>query len=92
MKIVNKQEYILVGCVSCAVWAGVCPGGCLPGGVCPGVYHSMHWGRHSPLPVDRMTNRCKNITFPQLRLRTVKICESLLRLYYSYLIQSVFIL
>ena len=35
------------------------------------VYPSMHWGRHPP--VDRMTDRCKNITFPQLRLRTVKM-------------------
>ena len=25
----------------------------------------------TPLSVDRMTDRCKNITFPQLRLRTV---------------------
>ena len=47
---------------------GVCPGG----GVSAreGVHPSMHWGRHPP-PVDRMTDRCKNITFPQLRLRTV---------------------
>ena len=45
---------------------GVCPrgrvsardGGCLP----------------DPLPVDRMTDACENITFPQLLLRTVKIC------------------
>ena len=33
----------------------------------------MHWGRH-PLPMDRMTNRCKNITFPQLCLQMVKMC------------------
>ena len=52
---------------------GFCPGGCLPGGVSAqrgvsawGMYPSMHWGRHPP--VDRMTDRCKNIT-----LRTVKI-------------------
>ena len=30
----------------------VCQGGCLPGGVCP------------PPHVDRMTDRCKNITLP----------------------------
>ena len=34
-----------------------------------GVYPGMHWGRHPP--VNRMTDRCKSITFPQLRLRTV---------------------
>ena len=26
-------------------------------------------------PLDRITDRCKNITFPQLRLRVVKIWE-----------------
>ena len=42
-------------------------GGCLPreGGLCPeGVYPSMQWGRH-PFPVNRITDRCKNITLPQ---------------------------
>ena len=38
---------------------GFCPGGCL-------------LGRSPPPPVNRMTDRCKNITFPQLRLRAVK--------------------
>ena len=37
-------------------------GGCLPrGGVC------------TPPPVNRITDRCKNIIFLQLRLRTVMI-------------------
>ena len=36
---------------------GVCPGECLP----------------DPPPVDRMTDACGNITFPQLLLRTVKL-------------------
>ena len=37
-----------------------CLGICVPGGVCPGCV------RHArPLPVDRMTDMCKNITFPQ---------------------------
>ena len=48
---------------------GVCPGGvsaqggvvCLPGGVCL-------WLRQTP-PVNRITDRCKNITFPQLLWR-----------------------
>ena len=60
----------------CPGGGGVCPGGwCLPRGVvsargggriCSGVYSSMHWGKHPP-PVNRMTDRCKNITLPQLR-------------------------
>ena len=54
-------------------WRGVClggVGGCLPGGclsrgsipACTGA---------DTTPVDRMPDRCKNITFPPLRLRTV---------------------
>ena len=41
---------------------GVClvRGGCVPGP--GGWYPSMHWGRP---PVNRITNRCKNITLPQ---------------------------
>ena len=42
------------------------------GGVCSrGVYPSMQWGRRPwdqrqvPSPTNRMTDRCKNITFPQ---------------------------
>ena len=30
----------------------------------------MHWGRHPPW-TEWLTDRCKNITFPQLRLRAV---------------------
>ena len=55
-------------------WGVSAPGGCLLWGLCllqgrvcfqrvsaPGGWHpSMHWGRHPP--VNRMTNRCKNIT------------------------------
>ena len=67
------------------IFTGVCQsfcsqGGCLlPGGVCfprgcllpGGVYPSMHWGRHPPM--DRMTDRRKNITFLQLRLQMVNM-------------------
>ena len=35
----------------------------------------MHAGIH-PNPVNRITDRCKNITFPQLRLRAVIIVMS----------------
>ena len=42
------------------------PWGCLPGGV------SQHALRQTPLWTEWLTDRCKNITFPQLRLRTVK--------------------
>ena len=62
------------GCVS--AWGGVClPGGSAHGGCLPGVcvYPSMHWGRHSPLWTEWLTDRCKNIAFLQLRLRMVII-------------------
>ena len=56
--------------VSPSITGGVCSrGGCLLRGCLPlvrggdGVYPSMQWGR--PPPVDRMTDRCKNITLPQ---------------------------
>ena len=54
----ESQECIPVGCVPSAAVA-VCPGGGYPhkeGGVS---------GRQPP--VNRMTDRCKNITLPQLR-------------------------
>ena len=45
---------------------GVCPGGCLPGGgggVCPGgLPKGGIW--QTPPPVNRITDRCKNITLP----------------------------
>ena len=57
---------------------GVClPGGCLPKGVFAYVGVCL-WGMClpgggcTPPPVNRITGRCKNITFPQLLLRTVK--------------------
>ena len=44
----------------CLPRRGQClPGGCLPRGVC------------TPTPVNRITDKYKNITFPQLRLRMV---------------------
>ena len=50
-----------------AAQRGCMPRGCLPGTGClrRGIYSSL------PLPVNRMTDRCKNITFPLLHLRTV---------------------
>ena len=47
---------------------GVCPGSVCCGGVCPGGM-SAQGGLHPP--VDRQTDTCENITFPQLLLRTV---------------------
>ena len=53
---------------------GVClwslPGGCLPRGMClGGLLGVSAWGMSAQgcthLPVNRMTDRCKNITFPQ---------------------------
>ena len=44
---------------------GDLPGGC----TCPGVYPSMHWGRHPPPPCEQndLTDACENINLPQLR-------------------------
>ena len=55
------------------------------GGVCLGGIPHGPWGRHPPdpeadtileleadTPQNRITDRCKNITFPQVVLRTVK--------------------
>ena len=80
-----SQECIPVGCVPSAAVAvsggrgvcpeggwGVCPGG---GGVCPGGLSG--WGGclargcTASLPVERMTDACENITFPQLMLQMV---------------------
>ena len=70
-----KQECIPVGCVPLqwtlggdvcprgVCWGGVCwRGGCLLRSVCPGGVCQT-----PPPPVDRMTDRCKNITLLQLR-------------------------
>ena len=75
-----KQECILVGCVTStavSVWGGVCPGVSARKGVCPGRgVCPVHAGIHTPAqcmlgythpPVNRMADRCKNITLPQLR-------------------------
>ena len=43
----------------------------LVGGSAHGGYPSMHWGR--PCPVNRMTDRCKNITLATTSLRPVII-------------------
>ena len=43
---------------------------CLPGGMSAQGSVSQHVLRQNPPPVDRMTDRCKNITLPQLRLET----------------------
>ena len=78
-----QQGCIPVGCVSSAAVAvfgeGCLPGGdvhpgggCLPGGVCLG-RGVCQGGEHLPPHRNRMADRCKNITFPQLRLRTVTI-------------------
>ena len=55
---------------------GCLPSGCLHIGVCPGVGGSLPGGEVlprgcTPPSVDRMTDACENITFPQLLLRTV---------------------
>ena len=64
------------GCLLGGVYSGgLLRGGCLlwgvsaPGGVV--WYPSMHWSRQPP-SVNRMTNRCKNITLATTSLRPVK--------------------
>ena len=70
----------MLGCVYPSMhWAGVCvclggvfPGGCLPRGFLPrrGVCPNACWDT-PPLWTEWLTDRCKNITFPQLRCRMV---------------------
>ena len=54
------------------VWSGdVCSGGCLDqGGVCSGGY-ILACTEADPLPMNRMTDRCKNITLATTSLRPV---------------------
>ena len=76
------QDCIPVGCIppACSPFLPACavqgdagsPGGCLLRGVsASGGGVSQHALRHTPLPVNRITDSCKNITFPQLRLWAV---------------------
>ena len=74
-QIALKQECIPVGCVPSAMAAvsggvGASRGGASRGGVLPGGVVSQHALRQTPPPVNRMTDRCKNITFTT-SLRTV---------------------
>ena len=72
MRNINLLECIPIRCAPSAAVAvlgagarpgvGVSAGGCLPRGCLL---------RHPPPLVNRITDRCKNITFPQLLLRTV---------------------
>ena len=80
----REQECIPVGCVPSAAVA-VCPGwgvsaqggrvstqgGCLPRGHLPGL-GGMYISPTHPSRTEYLTDACENITFPQLRLRTVK--------------------
>ena len=78
-----KGQWCLPGGVCPDAWGGCLPRGCLPGGclprvgVCPWgvVSDQLHRGGgvcQTP-PVNRLTDVCENITFPQLLLRTVII-------------------
>ena len=72
------HECISVGCVQSAAVAECLVGGVSAqgeGSVCLGGVSTQGvsaWGVYTP-PVNRMTDRCKNITFPELRWRTVKM-------------------
>ena len=59
-------------CLGGSAHGDVCLGGSAHGDVClKGV--SVHGGVHLPPSVNRITDRCKNITFPLLRFRAVII-------------------
>ena len=87
----DKQECIPVGCVpsaAVAISGGVSAWGCLPRGVsarwgvCLGGLSaqrgvSQHELGQTPLPMNRITDACENITFPQLLLRTVITLSSI---------------
>ena len=51
--------------VVCACQGGTCPGGYLPGGYLPRGYLRGGVPAQVLPPVNRMTDRCKNITLPQ---------------------------
>ena len=78
-----KQECIPVGCIpsaAVAVSVGVCLGrGCLPWeSVCLGRGCLARGCLPRHPPVNRITGRYRNITFPQLMLRMVKMhCNQL---------------
>ena len=65
--------------VGLSAYGGVCPGRCLPRGSLPSEVYTpnpLHAGIH-PLPVNRITDRCKNITLATTSLRPVKRCKTL---------------
>ena len=58
----------------CLLWGGgVCSGGCAPGGVCSRGGGGIPVCTEADPPVNRMTDRCKNITLATTSLRPVKI-------------------
>ena len=66
-----KQECFPVGCVlsvAVAISGDVCLGG-----VCLWVQGGVFTVGYTPSPVDRMTDRYKNITFQQLLMRMVNM-------------------
>ena len=61
---VSRGKCVQGGCVSgwwVYVFMGVCPGG----SVCQEVYTPSTQRQTPPSPVNRMADRCKNITLPQ---------------------------
>ena len=79
---VSAGGVCLGGCLPMEVstWWVSTWGGCLPRGVCLNPLFIACWDTHTPCPlhagihpapVNRITDRCKNIAFPQLRLQAV---------------------
>ena len=67
MRVFNTSNNCNCICLGMSARGGV-PGGVSAQGVYPAEPEA-----DTPSPVNRMTDRCKNITFQQLLLRTVKI-------------------
>ena len=63
---IHSSRIRTVRCRGRLLGGSVCPGECLPRGCLP-----KEVCVHRPLWTEWLTDRCKNITFPQLLLRTV---------------------
>ena len=64
MRTVRCSDHLLGGeCLPGGGW-------CLPRGICPGKVSAHGGGVSARPPVDRMTDACENITFPELLLQT----------------------
>ena len=73
-----RTAHLLTGGGGANLWVGVSSWGCHVEGCHPGGGGAVrnrkwHHGNHSFWWAEWLTDRCKNITFPQLRVRAVKM-------------------